>query len=172
LNRKQKVETVSDLHQRFVGAKVAILTDFRGLDVDAMNKLRSELRNASVEYRVVKNTLIRLASKDTSIDLLKDHFQGPCAIALCQDDPVLLAKIITKFSKEYPGLNVKAGMVGGRVLSVDEIQELSKLPSREVLLARLVGALCSVPGKFVQTLNGVLIHFLGVLEAIKAKKEA
>jgi large subunit ribosomal protein L10 len=172
LNRKQKEEMVSDLHQRFEGAKIAIMTDFRGLDVDAMNRLRSELRNASVEYRVVKNTLIRLASKDTSIALLKDHFQGPCAIALCQGDPVLVAKIITRFSKEYPGLNVKAGMVSGRLLSVDDIQELSKLPGREVLLARLVGALSSVPSRFVQTLNGILIHFLGVLEAIKAEKEA
>jgi len=149
-----------------------ILTDFRGLNVEAMTKLRSELRKASIDYKVVKNTLIRLASKDTTMELLKDHFEGNCAIALCYSDPVLPAKIFTEFSKEYPGLKIKAGILGDRVLSLEEIIELSKLPGREVLLARLMGCLASVPAVFVQTLNGIVAHFLGVLEAVKEKKDS
>jgi len=172
LNRRQKEEIVSDLRQRFGGAKTMILTDFRGLNVEAMTKLRSELRKASIDYKVVKNTLIRLASKDTTMELLKDHFEGNCAIALCYSDPVLPAKIFTEFSKEYPGLKIKAGILGDRVLSLEEIIELSKLPGREVLLARLMGCLASVPAVFVQTLNGIVAHFLGVLEAVKEKKDS
>ena len=170
MNRKQKEEIVSDLHQRFGGAKTMILTDFRGLNVEAMNKLRSELRRASIDYKVVKNTLIRLASKDTTMELLKDHFEGNCAIALCYSDPALSAKIFTEFSKEYPALKVKAGILGNRVLSLEDIIELSKLPGREVLLARLMQCLASVPGAFVQILNGIVIHFLGALQAVKEKK--
>lgn len=170
MNRKQKEQIVLDLHRRFEGAKMVILTDFKGINVEAANALRSELRRTSVEYRVVKNTLLRLAAKGTPVESLRDHFSGPCAVVLSNDDPVVAAKILMAFSKEHPYFNVKVGVLNGGVLESEKISELSKLPSREVLLAKFLSCLCYVSAHFVGILNGLLIKFLVVIMAIKDKK--
>lgn len=170
MNRKQKEQIVLDLHRQFESTKMVILTDFKGLNVEAANTLRLELRRTSVEYRVVKNTLLRLAARGTPVELLWDHFNGPCAVVLSNDDPVVAAKILTTFSKEHPYLNIKAGVLNGGVLEPENISELSELPSREVLLAKFLSCLCYVPACFVGVLNGILIKFLVVIMAIKEKR--
>jgi large subunit ribosomal protein L10 len=167
----QKEKIVEALHEKFSKAKTALLTDFRGLNMSAISELRSQLRDASVEYQVVKNTLAARASEGTDMSLLKDHFSGPCAVALSYEDPVAPAKVLTKFSEENKALEIKVGIVDGRVIDLDGIIRLSKLPSEEELLAKLLMTLNAPITGFVTVLGGVLRNFMGVLEAIKCQKE-
>jgi len=171
LKRMQKEKIVEALHEKFSRAKTALLTDFRGLNMSAISELRSQLRDASVEYQVVKNTLAARASEGTDMSLLKDHFSGPCAVALSYEDPVAPAKVLTKFSEENKALEIKIGIVDGRVIDLDGIIRLSKLPSEEELLAKLLMTLNAPITGFVTVLGGVLRNFMGVLEAIKRQKE-
>ena len=171
MKRMQKEKIVEALHEKFSKAKTALLTDFRGLNMSAISELRSQLRDASVEYQVVKNTLAARASEGTDMSLLKDHFSGPCAVALSYEDPVAPAKVLTKFSEENKALEIKVGIVDGRVIDLDGIMRLSKLPSEEELLAKLLMTLNAPITGFVTVLGGVLRNFMGVLEAIKCQKE-
>jgi large subunit ribosomal protein L10 len=171
LKRMQKEKIVEALHEKFSKAKTALLTDFRGLNMSAISELRSQLRDASVEYQVVKNTLAARASEGTDMSLLRDHFSGPCAVALSYEDPVAPAKVLTKFSEENKALEIKVGIVDGRVIDLDGIIRLSKLPSEEELLAKLLMTLNAPITGFVTVLGGVLRNFMGVLEAIKCQKE-
>lgn len=172
MKRAEKEKLIEALYEKFSRAKATVLTDFRGLNTSAMNELRGRLREASVEYRVVKNTLMLRASHGTDMALLKDHFSGPCGVALSYDDPVAPAKILTKFSEENAALEVKAGMVDGQVIDSAGVKRLSRLPPREGLLAQLLSVLNSSATTLVIVLGGVPRNLLGVLEAIKGQKEA
>jgi len=167
----QKMQIVKDLNERFSRSKIVILTDYKGLDVTAMNDLRRKLREAEIEYKVVKNTLLIRASEETDTALIKDAFTGPSAVALSYDDPVAPAKVLTDFSKNYQKLEIKVGVMNGRVLDLSAIKALSNLPSREVILSQLLSALNGVPTSFVRTISAIPKSFLNVLQAIKEQKE-
>jgi large subunit ribosomal protein L10 len=171
LKRTEKEALVEDLHKKFSQAKALVLTDYRGLDTFAMQDLRSRLRGASVEYRVVKNTLMFRASEGTDMALLKDYFSGPSAVALSYEDPVAPAKVLFDFSEDYAALEVKAGVLEGRVIDREAIKRLSKLPSREGLLAQFLSVLNGPARSLLTVMNGVPRSFLGVLQAIKETKE-
>jgi large subunit ribosomal protein L10 len=147
------------------------LTDYKGLDVDAITKLRRSLKDADAEYSVVKNSLLNLASEETDVALLKDHFKGPTAIALSYHDPVAPAKVISEFAENNEKFEVKIGAMDGRTLQLDDIKALSSLPPREVLLAKVLSAMNAVPSSFVRTLNEIPRQLLYVLQAIKDQKE-
>jgi len=170
LKKEEKKELVQGLHEKFSRAKALILTDFRGLDTSAMNALRNQLREASVEYRVVKNTLMSMASDGTDMAVLKDHFSGPSAVALSYDDPVVPAKVLTKFGEENAALTIKAGVLDGKVVDVAGIERLSKLPSREGLLAQLLSVLNGPARSLLTVLHGVPRSFVTVLHAMGEKK--
>ncbi|MDY6990651.1 MAG: 50S ribosomal protein L10 [Thermodesulfobacteriota bacterium] len=172
MKREEKKELVEALHERFSKARALVLTDFRGLDTAAMHDLRCRLRGASIEYRVVKNTLMSRASDGTDVALLKDYFSGPSAVALSYDDPIAPARVLTKFSEEHAALEVKAGIVEGRVIDAEGIKRLSKLPSREGLLSQLLSVLNGPATSLLMVLNGVPRQFLGVLHAIGGQKES
>jgi large subunit ribosomal protein L10 len=169
---EQKKAIAEELHEKFAKAKVVIVTDYKGMDVAATNQLRRKLREAGIEYRVAKNSLLSRASKDTDIESISDQFKGPNAIALSYDDPVAPAKVLTDFMKTNAKLEIKVGVLNGKVLSIDDIKALSALPSREILLARVLSVMNAVPTSFVRVLSGVPVQFLNVLQAIKEKKEA
>jgi large subunit ribosomal protein L10 len=171
LKRSEKEKAVEALHGKFSSARAVLLTDYRGLDMPAMNELRSQLREVSVEYRVVKNTLMTRAAVGTDMTLLKEHFFGPCAVALSYEDPVAPAKVLMKFSEANSALEIKAGVVEGRFVDLSGIKRLSKLPSHEVLLTQLLMLMNTPVTQLVMVLNGVLAKFMGVLEAIKREKE-
>ena len=116
MKRSEKEKVVEALHEKFSRARAMLLTDFRGLNTSAMDELRSQVRDASVEYRVVKNTLMTRAADGTDMALLKEHFFGPCAAAFSYEDPVVPARILIKFSQDNSALGVKAGVVEGRVV--------------------------------------------------------
>lgn len=151
---------------------VVILTDYKGLDVEAMTELRAKLREAQVEYQVIKNTMLRLASEGTGAEAIKDSFVGPSAIAMSYEDPVAPAKILTAFAKDHDKLEIKIGVLDGRVLDVSAIKALADLPSREQLLATVLSAMNAVPTALVTALNDVPRRMVNVLQAIKDQKEA
>jgi len=165
LKRAEKEKLVEALHEKFSRAKAVVLTDFRGLNTSAMYDLRGRLREASVEYRVVKNTLMLRASQGTDTALLKEHFSGPCAVALSYKDPMAPAKILVRFSEGNAALEVKAGIVEGRAIDSGGIKRLSRLPSREDLLAQLLWVLNGPARAFLMLLCGVPRNFLAVLKA-------
>jgi large subunit ribosomal protein L10 len=168
----KKKEIVEELHEKFSKSKVVIVTDYKGLDVAAITALRRKLREAGIEYRVIKNTLMARASEDTGVEAIRDSFKGPSAVALSYDDPVAPAKVLTEFAKENDKLEIKIGVMDGKVLDLSAIKALSSLPSREVLLAQVLSAMNGVPTSFVRVLNAIPQQFLYVLQAVKEKKEA
>ena len=170
MQRREKEALVANLHEKFKGAKSAILTDFTGLNVEQITQLRRTLNKSSAEYKVVKNTLLRRASHDTDIELLAEYFVGPIAIALAYEDPVATAKILMEFSKMQPALVIKAGMVTGTVMTSNDIKALATLPGREVLLAKLVSVLKALPTRLVQTLNNPIQGVVATLDAVKRTK--
>lgn len=172
MNLNRKKEITADIHERFSKSRIVIVTDYKGLDVMTMNDLRRKLRDVGVEYKVVKNTLLIRASDDTDAALIRDHFKGPSAIALAFDDPVSPAKVLTEFAKAHEKLEIKAGVMNGKVLELEAIKALSKLPSREVLLAQVLSTMNAVPTSFVRALSDLPRKLLNVLNAIKEQKEA
>lgn len=172
MNLDEKKKIVADLHDRFSRAAVVILTDYKGLDVAAATELRRQLREAGVEYSVVKNSLMSRASEETGIAAIKDQFKGPSAVAISYDDPVAPAKVLTKFASDNDKLEIKIGVLQDKVLDMRSIKALADLPSREVLLAQFLSTLNAVPSNFVRTLGAIPAQLLNVLTAIKDQKEA
>jgi len=171
--KEQKAEQVELLSEKLKRAKVAILTDYRGLTVSQLQDLRGRLRTGNVEYRVVKNTLTRRAAEAAGVPALQKELEGPVAIAFGYDDLATPAKLINDFVRATRlKLDVKGGLVEGRVFSPDQVKQLADLPSREVLLAQLLGTLQSPVGQLVAIMQTPHQQLLGVLNAYKTKLEA
>ena len=170
LDAKKKI--TEDLHDRFTRSAIIVVTDYKGLDVSAMNDLRRKLRAEEVEYQVAKNSLLVRAANDTEAALIREHFKGPSAIAISYKDPVAPAKVLTQFAKENDKLEIKVGVLNGKVLDGNAIKALASLPSREVLLAQLLATLNAVPTSFVRALAEIPRSLLNVLTAIRDQKEA
>jgi len=170
MDRKQKQDLVTDLHGRLERAYATFLLDYKGLDVDAMNRLRRELKDVGTEFHVVKNRLLRLASKQTDTATLEDQMRGPSAIAVTYENVVAPAKIITNFLKDFDRLSVKTGQISGSAVNEESVKRLAELPGREQLLAQTLAAMEAVPGSLVRVLNGVLVKFVMVLKAIEEEK--
>jgi large subunit ribosomal protein L10 len=172
LNKSSKETLVAELAEKLKGVKAAFLADYRGLDVEQANDLRNKLREAGVDYRVVKNTLLRLAAKDTDAGCLDEFLSGPTAIAMVEEDPVAPAKALVDFAKKNEVFELKAGMLDGKLLDAAAIKALSDLPSREELLGKMLGSMSAPATNFVGVLAAVPRSFVQVLAAIKDQKEA
>jgi large subunit ribosomal protein L10 len=172
LDIKEKKRIADDLHERFKKSMIVILTDYKGLDVSAMNTLRRKLRAANTEYQVAKNSLLVRASEGNDVALIKDQFKGPSGVALSYDDPVAPAKVLTDFIKENKNFEIKVGVLNGKLVSFEGIQALSSLPSREVLLAQVLATMNAVPTALVTALSDVPRRFVNILQAIKDQREA
>ncbi len=171
LKRSEKAKLLSELQEKLTRATATVLTDFKGLTVAEMMTLRDALAAEKVEYKVVKNTLMRMACRGTGASPLEPMVKGTCAVAIGYDDPTVPARVLKKISKENEKLKIKGGALGGRLLSVEEVMALADLPTREELLARLLGVLAAVPTAFVRVLSGVPRNFMGVLAALKQQRE-
>lgn len=165
ITRAKKEELVQALTEELQKSQTIILTDPRGLAVSEMTKLRRKLRQASARYRVVKNTLARLAFERAGRSLLAEWLEGPTAISFCYGDASEPAKVLTEFVKEAETFKLKGGLLGERVLNVADISALATLPSRDVLRADLVGNLQSPLAGLVNLLAAPLHDFVYVLEA-------
>ena len=171
MNREEKVTEVEKLSGKFKKAKIAIVADYKGLTVPVLQELRHNLRRNDAEFRVGKNTLLIRAVEDTEYKGLQDQFVGTTAVTVSYGDPVSPAKILAEFSKGHPELKIRSASLDGKLLSVDDVMALSKLPSREVLLGQMLSVMNAVPTGLVRVLSGVPRTFLYALQAIKEQKE-
>ncbi|MDZ7374823.1 MAG: 50S ribosomal protein L10 [candidate division KSB1 bacterium] len=168
----KKVEEVEFLTENIRQAKGIYLTDFTGMTVEEMNELRARLRQEKILYRVVKNTLTRIALERAGFPgQLDSYLEGPTALAFGFDDPVTPARVLRDFARQRPKLRFKASLVDGRVFGAEETEKLADLPPRNELLARLLGQLNAPITGLVWTLHGSLAKLVYVLQAIKEKKE-
>ncbi len=172
MNRTEKEQVVQELAERLANVDAAFLADYRGINVEQATRLRRELTQAGVEYRVVKNNLIKLAAKGTGAEVLESFCAGPTAIAIAGADPVAPAKILTQFAKDVQAFELKAGVLGGQLLTVAEIGALAETPSREELLAKALSSMNAPVSNFVGTLAAVPRSLVQVLGAIGEKKAA
>lgn len=171
MNREEKANIVDDLSGKFAKAKIAIVTDYRGLTVAAFQEVRRELKKNNSEIRVAKNTLFRKAVKGTSFESMDSYLTGTTAVAVSYDDPIASAKILVEFIKNNQKLEIKGAIFNGKALTQEELVALSKLPSREILLSKLLSVMQAVPTNFVQVLSGVPRKMLYLLQSIKNQKE-
>ena len=168
---REKDKIVQEIREKAARSQIGILSDFKGLKVEELTRLRRQLQEAKAELKVVKNTLLRRAAAgDSAINPLMSQFIGPNALTLGYADPVALAKIMTKFAQEMPQLALKGAVLRGQLLSARDLEALSKLPSREVLLAQFLGLLQGMPTALVTVLAGVIRNLLNVLVAYRDKK--
>jgi large subunit ribosomal protein L10 len=167
-----KVQLVEEFSAKLATAKAAFVADYRGLNVDQVNELRGKLRDAGVEYRVVKNTLLRLAAKGTDFECLSEYLQGPNAIAIAQEDPVAPAKVLSEYAKDSKFFELKTAVLEGKILNETEIKALAELPSREVLLGKMLGSINAPVSNFVGVLAAVPRSLVQVLGAIRDQKAA
>jgi large subunit ribosomal protein L10 len=168
--KPEKMGSVAQLHDKFARAVSAVLADFRGLTVQELTDLRQQLRAASLELAVVKNTLARLAVRETDFEKLSPYLKGPTSITLSYRDTVAPAKVISTYVKKQPKLAVRAGLFEGEVVSAEKIAEIADLPPRDVLLALTLAAMQSPMLGLVGILQGVLSTFIGTLQAIHDRK--
>jgi len=169
----QKIEIVAELRELIGQTSAAILTDYRGLSVAELTDLRKKLRAADAEFRVVKNTLFKLAGDGLlPISDLDEHLAGPTAIGFAKGDPVAATKIIVDFVKDHKAMSLKGGVVEGRIVDVAGVEALSKLPSREVLISQMLGSMQAPISGLVGTLNGIISNFVYTLQALIEKQEA
>ena len=154
-NIEAKKGVVADIRQKFEKAQSAVLVDYRGLNVAEDTELRNLLRKAGVEYAVLKNTMINLAVKDMGIDEIKTHLEGPTAVAFGMEDAVAPAKVLSDFMKKTKKVGVKCGVVDGAYIDDKGVEALANTPSREVLIARIMGSMMSSVSKFVYCVEAI-----------------
>ncbi len=166
-----KSAAIAELTDQFRGSGAAVLTEYRGLTVKQLSQLRSSLRGQAT-FAIVKNTLTELAAKEAGVTAFDGHLVGPSAIAFVSGDPVEAAKSLRDFAKANPLLVIKAGVLDGKALSPQEINQLADLESREVLLAKLAGAMNASLSKAVYLFAAPLSQSARLIEALRAKVEA
>ena len=164
-----KVAAVAELTEHFSSASAAVLTEYRGLTVAQLTALRKAL-GADATYAVVKNTLTRIAARNAGLDSLEPLLAGPSAIAFVTGDPVAVAKSLREFARANPLLVVKGGVLDGKPMSADEIRWLADLESREVLLARMAGAMQATLGSAASLLQAPLAQAARLAEALRQQR--
>jgi large subunit ribosomal protein L10 len=170
LNRSEKEQVIKELKDEFNKAKALVFTDYRGLTVAELSELRKLLREGNFEYKVVKNTLARIACEGTPAAVAKDSFKGPVGVAISYDDPVLTVKNVLEYSKKNDKLKVSAGLIEGALCVTDDLKAVAVLPPKTVLLSVMAGGFKSPLTKLARLLNATLSNFVNGLEALKNKK--
>jgi ribosomal protein L10 len=174
VNREEKAATVAALHDCFKQAKVTLLATSQGLSVAKMQQLRRALKQAGGEYKVAKNTFARRALKETAYAKLEALFDGPTGLVFGYADPVAVTKVLVKFAEENEKLSITAGVLDDRVLEPAAVNALAKLPSREVLLAQLLGLLQAPASQLLRTIQepgARLVRLMGQLHDRMEKTE-
>jgi large subunit ribosomal protein L10 len=171
LNKALKQDLVKEINDRFKANPTVMVIEYKGLSVKEMQRIRRQLKRAKAEFRVVKNSLLRIASKETGIERINDLFEGPTAVAICDDDPASVAKVFVDAMKAYPAVRLKGGVVDGKVIGSEEVTRLSRLPSKEVLLSQFVGMLTNPIANFMGVLTELQRSLLYVLNSLKEVKE-
>lgn len=170
---QQKKALVEELSEKLKNAVSGVVVDYKGISVADDTKLRSDLRQAGVEYFVVKNTMLRFASENAGLSELHSVLEGTTALAISTDDVVAPAKVLNKYAEDSKGaFKIKAGFVEGKVVNDKEVEAIAKLPSKEVLIAQTLGGLNAPISGFVTVLNANIRGLAVALNAIAEKKGA
>lgn len=172
MNRSQKAAVVEELKAKVATSSIAVVSDFKGMQVEEMTRLRVQLREVGGELIIVKNTLARIALTDGQHDTIKDMFRENCALAIGSGDPVAVAKVMTGFAKTSKKLVLKHGSLEGKVLTSAQLEELAKLPGKQEMLAMALGTMNAVPTNFVSLFANIVRGMLYALKAIEEKKSA
>lgn len=168
--RPEKVAVVDEVYEKLTKAQSVVLIDFRGLTVQEATELRKKLRAAGVELRVAKNTLTRLAAEKANLKELHVYLEGPTALAFGYEDPVSPAKILSEFAKDHKKLELKGGVLEGKVIDQAMVKALAELPSKEVLLGQLAGLLQAPIRNLAYVLSAPIRNMVYVLDAVRQKK--
>lgn len=168
---QEKKQIVEEIKEKIEKAQGVVLVDYRGLDVEELNELRRNYREAGVDYKVYKNTMMKFAFKDVGLEEFNQHLTGPNAIAFGFEDPVQPAKVTDEFAKEHEDLQMKAGIVDGKIIDVEKVKNLASLPSKEVLIAQTLGGLNAPIAGFVNVLQGTMRNLVYALDAVREKQE-
>jgi large subunit ribosomal protein L10 len=167
--KKAKVE---ELSEKIKQAKSFVLADFRGLTVEQDTQLRKAMREAGIEYTVIKNSIARFAVNENGYNALDDYLKGPTAFAISLQDPVAPSKVLSKYAKDFQKLEIKAGVVEGKFIDIEGVKEIASLPSKEELVAKAMGALAGPLYGIVSVLNANIRGLAVALNAIVEKKQA
>ena len=170
--REQKEQAVDELADKLTRSRMVVLTDYRGLTVTEMSQLRNRLRQAGADYQVTKNTLTRFAAERVGQSQIVPELEGPTAIAFGYEDPTTLAKSLSEYLRTSRLLAIKAGLLGGRRLSPEEIGRLADLPPRDVVLGQVLGSVVSPLSAFLMVVAAPLQNVIGVLEARRQQIES
>jgi large subunit ribosomal protein L10 len=167
---QEKEALVSDLKQKFEASKTVVLADYRGLNVAEVTELRKKMREAGIDYKVIKNTMTSRAAKAADIEGLDQYLAGPIALAFSSNDYAAPAKILAEFAKTHKNLELKAGVLDGKVIDLESVKNLAELPSREVLLGKVAGLLQAPVRGLVTVLAGPLRGLACAVEAVRRQK--
>jgi large subunit ribosomal protein L10 len=165
LNRKEKEETISGLQKQIDRYRGAVLTNFRGLNVEQISQIRKRLRDEKISFHVVKNTLMKRAAKGTDLEKINPYFEGPTAMAVSYGNPISLVKIILDFVKTQPALEIKVGLIEGEVVAPGEMKNLASMPPKEVLFAQILGGIQMPAAQVGGVVHSLFQQVLGVLKA-------
>ena len=171
-NIEAKKVLVQEIAEKLKNAQSTVVVDYRGLNVEEVTELRSKARALDIEYKVYKNSLVRFAAKEAGLEGLLEVLVGPTAVAICASDAVAPAKLINDFAENHKALEIKAGVVEGKVLDVQGVKDLAELPPREVLVAKALGGLNAPIAGFANVLNANLKGLVVALNAVAEKKGA
>jgi large subunit ribosomal protein L10 len=172
MSKTERQETVETLAKQFKASPTLYVTDFTGLNVLRMTELRRRLRSAGVGYVVVKNTLAQRAFAANGVHALDEHLAGPTGLVLSGTDAMAGAKVLTDFAREFEKPAIKIGLVDGKAVTPEQVKQLASLPSREVLLAQLAGAMQAPVAQLAGVMNGLLMQMVGALEALRTQRSA
>ncbi len=167
----EKEAAVEELYEKFERAKSMVFTDYLGLDVAQMTELRAELRESGVEYKVVKNTLAKIAADQAGLEEITDNFTGPTAVAFGMEDVVSPARVLVDFAQDNDVLEIKAGYLNGENISAEKVNSLADIPSREVLISKTLAGMQAPISGLVNVLQGSMRNVVQVLHQIKEQKE-
>lgn len=170
-NKEEKAQAINELQEKLKTAKACIVTDYRGLNVARITTLRRRLTQDGVEFKVVKNTLARIALDRLGVQEAGAFFEGPSAAAFAFEDPVVAARALLDFARDNKELEIKGGLVEGRVIGAKDVRTLSELPPREILLARVIGNAAAPLTGFVSLLQAPLRNLVYVLSQVREKME-
>ena len=172
MNRSEKAAFIERIRTKVNSASIAVVTDFKGMSVEELTRLRVKIRENGGECLVVKNTLARIAFTDGAHDSIKDSFKENCAVALGFEDPVAVAKAVCEFAKTSKLFAVRHGSLEGQALTAAQVEELAKLPGKPELLAKALGTMNAVPTNFVSLFANMIRPLFYALKAIEEKKAA
>lgn len=172
MDKTAKVKVVEEVQEKIKRSNATFIAEYKGIKAVSMNEFRKTMRDASIDFKIIRNTLAKRAIAGTDAEALSAHLKGPLAMAFSYKDAALAAKALVQFAKDQPNLKIRMGTLGSKVISADEIRGLAELPPREVLLGRMLGSMMSPVSGFARVLAGVPTKFLYALNAIKDQKSA